>query len=530
MNGVFLSPLTTASFGGKYDIVINENIEVKAQCAHFKVPLDWNNATESYCSTIDISMKRLYLSGVADAKPAGVHLWMLPGGAGLPGSVNEPIGAGIVEAMNGSVEIYLIDRRGTGKSDFLGCPLPISNFGGCVEWARKPAQVPRIRAQTITNSVKDVIHGIKIAQRGEPEKITTVVLGSSQSSYYLHRMLAVLESEKEAQKSLIDAAIYDSVLPSDVTKLPQSEAIANYAGLNLITRCAQDSNCAAHFPDSNPMRTLYDLRLEYENPTNGSCLRTIGITPSQFSLHLGNMIAAQSMYLIPAVIARLRRCEDRDVAALKDHWMHETAPQPLEERSGASVIAEYINDFSELWFVPGSATAAADSVAKNGCGWMKGVADAALFGTPARSFSSEGCERKEQAAGAFTFPTDQFYLKYPKTNIPLLLMNGEFDPFVAMPWAKHASTKLIHSGSSKVQFIEVPNTAHTPLTSSATSYGGNCGLDLALSFAMSPTNIPEFGCLTQILPRGFDGQHDLNLRIFGVPDAWDDGDKKRNPE
>jgi pimeloyl-ACP methyl ester carboxylesterase len=350
-----------------------------------------------------------------------------------------------------------------------------------------------------------------------------VVMATSQSSYYLHRLLNVIEATPgDELKSLLDAAVYDSVLPSDVTKLPQSEAIANYVGLNLLMRCAQDANCAARFPDSNPIRTLTDLRLEYDNPSNTSCLRKIGLTPVQFASQLGNMLSVPTMNLVPAAIFRLKRCSDNDVRSFRDHWLHETANQPLEERFGISIIAEYINDFSELWFVPGSATTASEGVSKSGCGWLLGVADSALFGTSARAFSAEGCVRKEQAAGAFSYPTDEFYLKYPSTKIPLLLMNGDFDPFIAMPWAKHSYTRLLHAGSTKVEFIEVPNSGHTPSMNSPTSYGGNCGLDLALSFAVSPTHTPELSCLPKILPHNFDGVREMNLKMFGYSDAWDD--------
>jgi hypothetical protein len=147
---------------------------VKAQCGTLKVPLDWNNSTDSYCSSIEIFVKKVYLTSDPPLAKASKHLWMLPGGAGLPGSVNEPIAAGIVQAMNGSIEVYLVDRRGTGKSDFLGCPLPLSNFGGCIDWAKKPETAKRIRAQTVTNSVKDIIHAMRTVQQGEQEKVQSL--------------------------------------------------------------------------------------------------------------------------------------------------------------------------------------------------------------------------------------------------------------------------------------------------------------------------------------------------------------------
>jgi len=102
-------------------------------------------------------------------------------------------------------------------------------------------------------------------------------MGTSQSSYYTQRLLLI------AEPGLLDGAILDSVLPSDVSKIPQSEAIANHVGLDLMTRCAQDPNCASHFPQSNPIRTLYELRLDYDNP-DGLCR---GLYLTYYSTHSG---------------------------------------------------------------------------------------------------------------------------------------------------------------------------------------------------------------------------------------------------
>jgi len=232
------------------------------------------------------------------------------------------------------------------------------------------------------------------------------------------------------------------------------------------------------------------------------------------------MLFAPALSLLPAVVFRASRCSDSDLAALQNTWMKVTAPQPTEGRPGISVVAEFINDFSELWFVPDSYVEGAEAVSNYGCGWMRGIADAALFGSVLRTFSSDGCYRRAQSGDLFQFTPDQYWLQYPSVDIPVLLMNSEFDQTIPHSWARHAETGFSRRGSTKATLVQVPRSGHTPTGNSPTTYGGVCGIDMAASFVML-NGSPVTACLDQILPLNFNGSAPyLTTFYLGTTDAW----------
>ncbi|MFC1948368.1 alpha/beta fold hydrolase [Chloroflexota bacterium] len=76
------------------------------------------------------------------------------------------------------------------------------------------------------------------------------------------------------------------------------------------------------------------------------------------------------------------------------------------------------------------------------------------------------------------------------SNIPTLILSGEFDPITPPAWGLLASETLSNSW-----FFEFPGLGHDVLVS-----GSNCPLEIGLEFIDNPYSEPDTTCLTEIEP------------------------------
>ncbi|UCC16287.1 MAG: alpha/beta hydrolase [Dehalococcoidales bacterium] len=104
------------------------------------------------------------------------------------------------------------------------------------------------------------------------------------------------------------------------------------------------------------------------------------------------------------------------------------------------------------------------------------------------------------------------------SNIPTLILSGEFDPITPPAWGKLASETLTNSW-----FLEFPGLSHDVLVS-----GNECPLEIALEFLNNPNSEPDRTCLEDIEPPDY-VVLDVNLvpftnALFGIrgviPENW----------
>jgi hypothetical protein len=188
----------------------------------------------------------------------------------------------IVSAVNGSVSIYVTDKRGVGKSSFLECPTSIvKNFNACLPYIRNNEY--RLKQNTYTNTAHDLEYVLNVVMGKNRENLRpsqrVVLMPSSQGTYLIQRYLQVTENTEQ-----VDAVIIDSVLPSDITRLVHGDKYLNYMFLDLFTRCSQDEEgCAKYFEDKNPMRALYTYKINEDLQDNSSCLYLLNTTTTDIA-------------------------------------------------------------------------------------------------------------------------------------------------------------------------------------------------------------------------------------------------------
>jgi pimeloyl-ACP methyl ester carboxylesterase len=79
------------------------------------------------------------------------------------------------------------------------------------------------------------------------------------------------------------------------------------------------------------------------------------------------------------------------------------------------------------------------------------------------------------------------------SDIPALVLSGEFDPITPPEWGRAVAADLSNSF-----FFEFPTVGHGVIRSDT------CARDMALAFLNDPTTEPDSSCMTDLPPLVFD--------------------------
>lgn len=204
------------------------------------------------------------------------------GGGGIPISTLEFEAVSVVSALNGSVSIYMTDKRGVGQSDLLECPTSIiKNFTRCLSFIRTNEY--RLKQNTYTNTAYDLKYILSVTGGENREYIRrnqrVIIMASSQGTYLAQRYLLLTQDYEQ-----VDGVILDSILPTDITRLTHGDKYLNYLFLDLMTRCAQDrAACANYFEDENPLRALYTCKMNEDMLDQSSCLYLLNTNTTELA-------------------------------------------------------------------------------------------------------------------------------------------------------------------------------------------------------------------------------------------------------
>ena len=115
------------------------------------------------------------------------------------------------------------------------------------------------------------------------------------------------------------------------------------------------------------------------------------------------------------------------------------------------------------------------------------------------------------------YPHDAHYGGFADTDLPLLMLQGTWDP-ATRPGPASVLAQA-YTGAAQ-HWVEIPRGAHGALQSVPMLDGRSCGTLLVLGFLADPKGPLDTSCLTQLAPLTFDGTPALNTLLFGTEDAW----------
>ncbi|MDP8222557.1 MAG: alpha/beta fold hydrolase [Candidatus Lernaella stagnicola] len=472
----------------------------RAECAATQMPMHWLEPDDR---TFTVYAKRL----PAEGKAATAQLWLLHGGPGASGVIEFPVWMEYFHDYHPDFDIYTLDPRGSGFSEYLECPLQESKYGpagisftleeaiACGAYLEENFGDDLIVYGT-THSAIDVgayIHHT----REENQKV--FVWGGSGGVFWGHRYLQYFPDQA-------DGMIFEGIVPAESSIAFQDE-YADKAVRAIFDLCAADEFCDEHLPDPEP--TLYAL---YDKLDAGHCA-TLGMTTEYLKVFFDQLAYYWPWYAtIPAIIYRVDRCSPEDINAVALFFNQVFGSGKTTDDLDKLSLSEalfYHEMSSELWEHSRFPTDE-DLVT-----YLDGVYETSLVGY------GKGYDRHEIYLSwpVYDDPVDD---QWATTDVPMLMMNGVLDPSTPNDFALEMGE---HFNGPHQHFYSFAYGAHGVSGASPYLDGediADCGYKLWSDFMDDPTAELDDACVAQNLPPNFEGT-DYALYFFGTENYWEGG-------
>ena len=429
------------------------------ECAFYDVHLDW-------ASQSDRKITNLLIRILSPQQPANGNVWYLDGGpGGNARSIleNHDIRGNILHGD--SYDVYIPIHRGVeGPSRFEcsnGINLPTAE---CFDELMSEYD-NQLSFFNLENAARDLSSIIK--QTSTPEE-KNIVYGGSYGTMWAQKFLQQITRSHDS--SLVDGLILDSVVPLDFEahKMAQNYELV---GNRILDICAADIQCREAL-GGNPGEYLDDTLAKLDE---GSCWMING---EQFTAMHGKavLLTATTMvsHLVPAIIKMMNRCETNDVFGLTMMFEVSSAEdvpnnQPfgsdtnyLYEANGVSAnmhrpefsLREQIELLSILRFFPV---------------YPKFFELADIWPVEATALDSE----------------------IPKTDMPILMVNGDLDPQTTDVMATAARDNI---KDDNVTLVIFPTLIHGVIHQQFMLPDHNCIPNLFRGFIDNPEQTPNATC------------------------------------
>lgn len=470
-----------------------------ARCARVPAPLDYQNPSGEKISIF------VYRTQGASPNKKG-QVWFLEGGPGGAGIVLWPRIAYLAR-LYPEFDFYSFDHRGVGGSARIGCPGDNEFLNDPVRYNQCLDEIVQTRGAdlahfTTTNAAQD-LHQLISRYRGQDQNV--FIYGTSYGTYWLLRYLQLYPDQ-------VQGVILDSVCSPGDCYLDEFDGWNNLVGLQFLELCGKDPICDQKMAAiaSDPAAAMEAV---FEKLDQGQLCPEleVDLDRTRLRIKLSKMLQNWSgRILVPALIYRLNRCSDSDRQAILNLF-NRSAPLPPEglDPYVAPMLADYVA-LSEMY---GGKTLAQ----------ARATAEAAFF---SEDQSLRFAALYEQ--GRWPLYNDPEYAqKFPKTNVPMLMMNGTTDPQTPLEMAVKSGQYF--TGPSQT-FVTLPFATHgviqhSPLDRPWPLGLEPCGSNLMGQFINNPQEPLDESCTSQVYPVEFDPSSENNrktsLTYFGTDDMWE---------
>jgi pimeloyl-ACP methyl ester carboxylesterase len=493
------NPTTTAGSGG---------------AAGADVPITWGEcpADSAYtlspgveCATINMPVDHdkpqgetipYFLARRLSDTPHKKQLWLLNGG---PGSGDEEFFYGITDSIVASapgVDIYAPDHRGTGRSSPLTCTGEAAGSPRDVElspeeWTSCIAEMKtkwgdKLGFFNVTQAAKDV--GSLIDRTREPGE-QVFVYGLSYGTYLVWRYLSLFPGQA-------DGVIQDSIVSPGLIYQSKADQYFDPVLKDVAELCKTDAGCMAKMgPDPYAKVQAVFTALDA-----GHCAES-GFNRALLRQSIGRFLFGWNARITSLALPyRLDRCDAADVTALKTFVT--AVFQPLGDLGGFSHALESNISFSEIWENPAPSA-----------NEIRARAEAVMSGL------DWAYERADVYDAWPKYPADQYQLAWPKTDKPMLMLNGTLDTETPLDTALVAS---MHYNGPHQTFVQIPKGPHAVGLVSPTTLpdGIPCGIAILGSFVTNPLAPPDTSCIASLKPFLFEYAK-IAPAIFGSSSLWE---------
>lgn len=465
----------------------------EAECASTDLPLSYEDPEGE---TLPVFVKRYRET----SRPRG-QLWLLNGGPG-GSSVDFEGMYYYFTAMAPDLELYFIDHRGTGRSGRLGCTREEAAWSDgaaaitAKEWPScRDAAVSEwgegLSGFTVTAAAQDLGELIERSRHAGDE---VYIYSVSYGTYWAQRYLQLYPDQP-------DGVVLDSICaPGECRFAVRYDHLFDDTGRRLLALCSEDRACAARLSD-DPERFLADL---YEKLDEDHCPE-IGLDRAGLRQLLATLLMHVGLRdYIPALIYRVDRCDEQDVNALDALWAALQIYGGSDSGYGSEVLGTHIG-LSEFMENPLPTVAETEE-------HVAGLLFSLDIGPSMRSLYEDWPR----------YPPDDYVGQLAETSVPLLMLDGEWDPQTPPVVAKPTTD---HFAGAHQTYVQVPWSAHTVVTQSPVDDVLNevtCGILLMAQFLQAPRDKLDTSCTKRVVGIDFQGANDdLTAVLLGQADAWE---------
>lgn len=488
-----------------------------AECAVYTAPLCYPGicaTPPSIDSTVDIFVKRV--AADIDAQNA-TNVWLMQGGPGASSSAMESAMVEIHTRLAGTVNVYTMDHRGTGRSTLLDCvAAQVTTTGSPLGSSIKVSEVPacaqalekkygNLSSFSMTTAGTDMATFIANHTNGAD----TIVYGVSYGTALVERLMHL--NPPEVTGYVLDGVATSSGTAQEYEYFSTWDVDFDQIGDAFFDLCATQSECRPRFA-SNLATTLRDVITHFDTDADAPCAALVSSDknePASYVVRrsLGALLQnAKLRTLIPPIVYRLHRCASRDVDLLTHFFttFNQYASLPSEEDAFESTLLYYLIVFSEMWERPQPPISQmlarfTDALISNGEAYL----DAPQYCAFSKEKSSV-CDQLQVGtydANGILYERDEYWNQSATiaSKASVLLLSSKLDPQTPHKYAKYL-LQVLNGNKKLVTFNYATHGTlwTTPMDDKDESE--TCGMKLLLSYVSNNGNLNQLdeSCVDQM--------------------------------
>ncbi|KAG3145612.1 hypothetical protein PI126_g13653 [Phytophthora idaei] len=447
--------------------------------------------------------------------------------------------------LEGTVNVYTMDHRGTGRSTLLDCVAAQVTTTGS-PWGNEidPTEVPAcaedlqtkygdLASFSVTTAATDLATFISRFTNGAG----TIVYGVSYGTMFAERLIHL--APLQVTGYVLDGIATTSGAPADEF-FYMSKWAYNFGEVGdvFLSLCESDSDCKFRFDSNGLNNTLQGVIEQFDHDPNSTCASLVnstvqlGESPS-FSLRFALGSALMDSYartLIPPVVYRLARCAPEDIDVLTQFFTTVEANKNAKTQGSAfeSTLLYSLIVFSEMTESPLPSM----SELRGRYAGVKMSTDFYLLGplycayTKEKSASCEEINVGTYESNGIVYKHDQYWNK--TATIPnqasVLLLSGKLDPQTPNKYAEYLLNELQGEKKELIAFeYATHDTVMTTQMVAGDPWSEACGMKVLASYVRGGGNLEllDRSCVDDMPAFNLTTPDFYLYSYFGTDDAYD---------
>ncbi|OWZ20417.1 hypothetical protein PHMEG_0005174 [Phytophthora megakarya] len=520
----------------------------EAQCAVYRAPLCYPGickTPEGVKSKIDVFAKRL--PATVGNPDAASNVWLLQGGPGFSSSGLEGYMVSLHSHLEGAVNVYTIDHRGTGRSTLLDCvaaqvsttgspfgaKIDPSEVGACAEDLQY--KYGDLAAFSVTTAATDVATFISKYTNGK----RTIVYGGSYGTKFAERLMHLAPPEVEGYV-LDGVAATSGVSADEFFYISDWDTNFGEVGDAFLALCEDNEECNTRFPNGLG-NSLQKLTGQFDDDPNSTCAALVngteGLDASSPSFALRNALGNALMdpyirTLIPPVVYRLQRCSAEDEDILTQFFGSIVAIIQAKSQDSAyeSKLLQDLIVYSEMWETPlPSLSTMKKRFTKAKMSTEGGMYTLSPHYCAFSKENSKSCKNLSFGnydANGIIYKRDQYWNKTATipSHASVLLLSGKLDPQTPNKYAESLLNAL--DGENK-ELIAFDYATHAAIYSTS-MVGGDpnsdtCGMKVLASYVRNGGDLKHLdkSCVDKMPVFDMNPPDYILTGYFATEDAYD---------